>query len=56
MMTAILIELGLTGRTTDSRISGFELPESGPYTVIATRYGNQYGGTIGIYELTMTKA
>ncbi len=50
------IELGLTGRTTDSRISGFVLPENGPYTVIATRYGNQYGGTIGIYELTLTKA
>ncbi len=49
------VELGLTGRTTDSRISGFVLPENGPYTVIATRYGNQYGGTIGIYELTMTK-
>lgn len=49
------IELGLTGRTTDSRISGFTLPENGPYTVIATRYGNQYGGTIGIYELVMTK-
>ncbi|MCY3779804.1 MAG: PPC domain-containing protein [Chloroflexi bacterium] len=49
------IELGLTGRTTDSRISGFVLPENGPYTVIATRYGNQYGGTIGIYELVMTK-
>lgn len=50
------IELGLTGRTTDSRISGFVLPETGPYTVIATRYGNQYGGTIGIYELLMTKS
>ena len=49
------IALGLTGRTTDSRISGYVLPENGPYTVIATRYGNQYGGTIGIYELVMTK-
>lgn len=49
------VELGLTGRATDSRISGFELPENGPYTIIATRYGNQYGGTIGIYELLMTK-
>ena len=49
------IELGLTGRPTDSRIAGFVLPENGPYTVIATRYGNQYGGTIGIYELVMTR-
>ena len=49
------VELGLTGRQTDSRIAGFVLPENGPYTVIATRYGNQYGGTIGIYELIMTR-
>ena len=50
------VELGLTGRPTDSRITGFVLTENGPYTVIATRYGNQYGGTIGIYELTLTKS
>lgn len=49
------ITLGLDGRSTDSQISGFVLPENGPYTVIATRYGNQYGGTIGVYELTMRK-
>ncbi len=49
------VELGLTGRATDSRISGYELPENGPYTIIATRYGNQFGGTIGIYELLMTR-
>ncbi len=49
------VELGLTGRPTDSRITGYVLPENGPYTVIATRYGNQYGGTIGIYELVMTR-
>lgn len=47
--------LGLTGRSTDSQISGYILPENGPYTIIATRYGNQYGGTIGVYELSLTK-
>ena len=49
------IALGLDGRNTDSQISGYILPESGPYTIIATRYGNQYGGTIGVYELSLTK-
>ena len=49
------VALGLTGRKTDSLISGFVLPENGPYTIIATRYGNQYGGTIGVYQLTLTK-
>ncbi|MDE2636641.1 MAG: hypothetical protein OXI30_09775, partial [Chloroflexota bacterium] len=47
--------LGLTGRKTDSLISSYSLTENGPYTVIATRYGNQYGGTIGVYQLTLTK-
>lgn len=47
--------LGLTGRKTDSQISGYILPENGPYTIIATRYGNQYGGTIGVYQLSLTK-
>ena len=47
--------LGLTGRKTDSLISGYVLPENGPYTIIATRYGNQFGGTIGVYQLTLTK-
>lgn len=50
------VALGLDGRKTDSQISGFILPENGPYTIIATRYGNQYGGTIGVYELSLTKA
>lgn len=49
------VALGLTGRKTDSQISGYNLPENGPYTIIATRYGNQYGGTIGVYELSLTK-
>ena len=49
------VVLGSTGRPTNSLISGFVLPENGPYTIIATRFGNQYGGTIGAYELTMRK-
>ena len=43
------------GRTTDSLISGYVLTENGPYSIIATRYANQYGGTIGVYSLTMRK-
>jgi len=46
---------GTGGRTTDSLISGYVLTENGPFTIIATRYANQYGGTIGVYSLTLTK-
>lgn len=49
------VSLGLTASKTDSQISDYVLPENGPYTIIATRYGNQYGGTIGVYQLTLTK-
>ena len=45
--------LGTAGRKTDSLISGFVLTENGPYTIIATRYANQYGGTLGVYSLTL---
>lgn len=45
--------LGAGGRKTDSLISGFVLTENGPYTIIATRYANQYGGTLGVYSLTL---
>lgn len=47
--------LGATGRVTDSLISEFVLPDNGPYAIIATRYGNQYGGTIGVYTLTLSR-
>ncbi len=46
--------LSATGRNTDSLISEFVLPDNGPYVIIATRFGNQYGGTIGVYTLTLT--
>lgn len=49
------ISLGATGRTTDSTLSEIILPENGPYTVIATRFGTVFGGTIGGYTLTMRK-
>lgn len=48
-----LLETG--GQKTDSLISGFLLTENGPYTIIATRYANQYGGTLGFYSLTLQK-
>ena len=47
--------LGTAGRKTDSLISGYVLTENGPYTIIATRYANQYGGTLGVYSLTLRK-
>ena len=47
--------LGASGRTTDSLISGYVLAENGPYTIIASRYANQYGGTIGVYQLTLNQ-
>lgn len=47
--------LGVAGRTTDSIISEVILPEIGTYTVLATRFGTVYGGTIGGYTLTMRK-
>ena len=46
---------GAAGRTTDSLISGYLLTENGPYIIIATRYANQYGGTLGVYSLTLRK-
>ena len=49
------ISLGATGRTTDSILSEIILPENGPYTIIATRFGTVFGGTIGGYSLTMRK-
>lgn len=45
--------LGTAGRTTDSLISSYVLTENGPYTIIATRYANQYGGTLGVYSLIL---
>ncbi len=48
--------LGATGGLpTDSIISEIILPENGPYTIIATRFATQYGGTIGGYTLAMSK-
>ncbi|MCB9459552.1 MAG: PPC domain-containing protein [Anaerolineaceae bacterium] len=39
------------GRTTNSLIASYTLQETGPYTIIATRYGIQFGGTIGAYRV-----
>ncbi len=41
-------------RTRDSQITAFTVPESGIYTVIATRYNGETGGTVGSYTLTIT--
>ena len=47
--------LGTSGFATDSIISGVALTENGPYTIVATRYAAQFGGTIGSYSLTLHK-
>jgi hypothetical protein len=43
------------GETTDSLIREFVLPENGQYTIIATHFGMQYGGTTGAYNLTFSR-
>ena len=43
----------ITGETTDSLISDIVLPQDGTYVVIATRYGIQFGGTEGPYQLSL---
>lgn len=40
-------------RRTDSLINAFSLPQTGTYTIIATRYAFVYGGTIGGYTLSV---
>jgi hypothetical protein len=36
---------------TDSAIANFTLPLDGTYLVVATRFGMQFGGTVGSYRL-----
>lgn len=43
----------IIGETTDSLISDIVLPQDGTYVVIATRYGIQFGGTEGPYQLSL---
>ncbi len=43
-----------TVEVTDSEIANQTLVSDGLYTVVATRYGQQYGGTEGEYTLTFT--
>ena len=47
--------LGATARSTDALISEFVITENGPHAIVATRYGNQFGGTIGVYTLTLSR-
>ena len=46
-------ELLGTDRSTDSVIRSLTLQQNGEYKIVATRYANQYGGTIGTYRLTL---
>lgn len=41
------------GDTTDSEIPGYELPMSGIYTIVATRYGGESFGSSGDFELAL---
>ncbi len=41
-------------RTTDSAISEYMLPESGTYTIKASRYGGETGSSSGEFALTLT--
>jgi uncharacterized protein YfaP (DUF2135 family) len=45
----------IPGEDTNSLISSVTLPVDGQYVVIATRFGLQYGGTVGQYRLTMQR-
>jgi hypothetical protein len=45
----------VVGESTDSLISEFTLPEDGVYTIIATHFGMQYGGTTGAYDLSFSR-
>ena len=44
------------GQTTNSLITNLQLLSDGIYTIIATRYGKELGGTEGQYQLTLTGA
>jgi len=38
----------------DSAIRGVHLPESGNYVIVATRYGQEFGGTFGDFQLLVS--
>lgn len=43
-------------RTTDAQIARFPLPVSGRYTIRATRFGREVGGSEGMYILSLERA
>ncbi len=43
------------GGTFDAYIDAFALPADDTYTIVATRYGEENGGTTGEFELTLTR-
>jgi len=46
----------VSGGTTNAEIANQTLVSDGLYTIVATRYGQQYGGTQGVYSLTLSGA
>jgi len=43
------------GENTNSLITEFVLPQDGQYVVLATHYGTVFGGTNGVYSLTLQR-
>jgi hypothetical protein len=43
------------GENRNSLISEFQLPQDGQYVVLATHYGTIFGGTNGVYTLTLSR-
>ncbi|MBN2472360.1 MAG: PPC domain-containing protein, partial [Anaerolineae bacterium] len=39
----------------NAQIAKFQLPSTGSFTIIATRFGGEFGSATGAYELTLTK-
>lgn len=41
---------------TDSALEGVLLPSAGTYTIVVTRYGKGFGGTVGDFVMTLTES
>lgn len=46
----------LDGTTRNSRIESFSIPQTGTYTIVATRFSADLGTTTGDFQLTLTRA
>lgn len=46
--------IGNASVPTNSLINAFTIPVDGTYRIVATRFGTQYGGTVGTYRLSIS--